>query len=163
MILESFSHVEFIILHMIKVPRRHPYRWIYYVSYAYCQNTEHSSSAMKYYRNYSECLVTLYYFIYIFNIDKPKVSIRRVADDTLEEGKAVATLTCGADANPPARIFWRKRGSAEERRFVESLEFNPVQRKDSGTYICQAENSIGVSKEEAAEINVLCKYQFHLS
>ena len=90
--------------------------------------------------------------------DKPKVSITRLADDIVEEGKAAVTLTCGADANPPARIFWRKLGSAEERRFVESLEFNPVQRKDSGTYICQAENSIGVSKEEAAEINVLCKY-----
>jgi hypothetical protein len=76
----------------------------------------------------------------------------------LEEGKAAATLTCGADANPPARIFWRKLGSTEERRFVESLEFSPVRRKDSGTYVCQAENSIGVSKEEAAEINVLCKY-----
>jgi len=78
----------------------------------------------------------------------------------LEEGKAAATLTCGADANPPARIFWRKLGSTEERRFVESLEFSPVRRKDSGTYVCQAENSIGVSKEEAAEINVLCKYPF---
>ena len=93
-------------------------------------------------------------------VDKPKVSITRLADDTLEEGKASATLTCGADANPPGRIFWRKLGSAEERRFVESLEFAPVQRKDSGTYVCQAENSIGVSKEEAAEINVLCKYTF---
>ena len=33
-----------------------------------------------------------------------------------------------------------------------------MHRKDSGTYICQAENSIGVSKEEAAEVNVLCEY-----
>ena len=95
-----------------------------------------------------------------FFTDKPKVSITRYADDTLEEGKAKATLKCGADANPPARVFWRKLGSTEERRFVESLEFDPVQRKDSGTYVCQAENSIGVSKEEAAEINVLCKFIF---
>ena len=90
--------------------------------------------------------------------DKPKVSITRLADAVVEEGKAAVTLTCKADANPPARIYWRKLGSTEERRFVESLEFNPVQRKDSGTYVCQAENSIGVSKEEAAEVNVLCEY-----
>ena len=88
------------------------------------------------------------------------MSIKRIAHATLEEGKAEATLTCYADANPPARIFWRKLGSTEERRFVESLEFSPVQRKDSGTYVCRAENSIGESKEEAAEINVLCKYPF---
>ena len=99
-------------------------------------------------------------FLHLFLIDKPKVSITRYADDTLEEGKAKASLRCGADANPPARVFWRKLGSTEERRFVESLEFDPVQRKDSGTYVCQAENSIGVSKEEAAEINVLCKLTF---
>ena len=88
------------------------------------------------------------------------MSITRRADDTLEEGKASVTLTCGADANPPGRIFWRKLGSAEERRFVESLEFAPVQRNDSGTYVCQAYNSIGVSKEEAVRINVICKYTF---
>ena len=92
------------------------------------------------------------------HVDKPKVSITRLADDIVEEGKAQVTLSCGADANPPARVFWRKLGSSEERRFVESLEFNPVQRKDTGTYVCRAENSIGVSKEEATEVNVLCKY-----
>ena len=94
------------------------------------------------------------------NVDKPKVSITRQADDTLEEGKASVTLTCEVDANPPGRIFWKKLGSAEERQFVKSLEFAPVQRNDSGTYVCQAYNSIGVSKEEAARINVICKYTF---
>ena len=88
------------------------------------------------------------------------MSIRRIADDTLEEGKASVTLTCGADANPPGKIFWKKLGSAEERLFVKSLEFAPVQRNDSGTYVCQAYNSIGVSKEKAARINVICKYTF---
>ena len=90
---------------------------------------------------------------------EPKVSIRRIADDTLEEGKASVTLTCGAEANPPGKIFWKKLGSAEERRFEESLEFAPVQRNDSGTYVCQAENRIGVS-QKSATINVVCKYTF---
>ena len=88
---------------------------------------------------------------------EPNVSIRRIADDTLEEGKASVTLTCGAEANPPGKIFWKKLGPAEERQFVKSLEFAPVQRNDSGTYVCQAENRIGVSKE-AEKINVVCKY-----
>ena len=102
------------------------------------------------------------------NVDKPKVSIRRIAepkasitrlaDDTLEEGKASVTLTCGADANPPGRVFWKRLGSAEELE-RKSLEFAPVQRNDSGTYVCQAENRIGVSKEEA-RINVIGKYTF---
>ena len=87
------------------------------------------------------------------------MSIARQADDTLEEGKASVTLTCGADANPPGKIFWKKLGS-EVRLEKESLEFAPVQRNDSGTYVCQAYNSIGVSKEKAARINVICKYTF---
>ena len=89
--------------------------------------------------------------------DKPKVSIDRIADPIVEEGRASVTLTCGADANPPARIFWRKLGTSDERQFVESLEFNPVQRKDSGTYVCQAENVIGQSIEETTDIDVLCE------
>ena len=91
---------------------------------------------------------------------EPKVSITRQADDTLEEGKASVTLICGAEANPPGKIFWKKSGSAEEPLFVESLKFAPVQRNDSGTYVCQAENRIGVSNEETATINVVCKYTF---
>ena len=89
---------------------------------------------------------------------KPKVTVTRQSDDVLEEGRSSVSLTCSADANPPARIFWRKYGTSEVRQFVETLEFSPVSRKDSGTYVCQAENSIGSSNEEAAEVDVLCKF-----
>ena len=37
------------------------------------------------------------------------------------------------------------------------LELKPVTRKDGGTYLCQAENSIGLSNEEPAEIDVQCE------
>jgi hypothetical protein len=45
----------------------------------------------------------------------------------------------------------------EARQYVETLELKPVTRKDSGTYLCASENSIGTSNEEPAEIDVLCK------
>lgn len=89
--------------------------------------------------------------------DKPIVSVSRTTDEMLEEGRSSVTLECQADANPPARIFWKKMGPAEQRQYTERLEFNPVMRKDSGSYICQAENSLGLSNEEPAEIDVLCE------
>ncbi len=49
----------------------------------------------------------------------------------------------------------------EERQYAESLEFNPVRRRDSGTFVCQAENSIGLSNEEHADIDVMCKKTFN--
>ena len=79
-------------------------------------------------------------------------------DDFLAEGKSTLSLRCESDANPPGRVFWKKfTGGEEERQYVESMEFDPVRRKDSGTYICQAENSIGLSNEETVEVDVLCK------
>ena len=93
----------------------------------------------------------------IYPSDKPKVTVTRESDDVLEEGRSSVKMTCTSDANPQGRVFWRKYGASEERQFVETLEFNPVMRKDSGTYVCQAENSIGLSAEETVELDVLCK------
>lgn len=76
----------------------------------------------------------------------------------MEEGRGTVALTCLSDANPPGRVFWRKFSRGEEQRqYLDVLEFDPVKRKDSGTYICQGENSIGLSNEEPVEIDVLCK------
>ena len=101
--------------------------------------------------------------MYPFLPDKPKVSIVRSGDDVFEEGRSSVTLRCVADANPPGRVFWRKYGPTtggnqeEARQYVDTLELKPVTRKDGGTYLCQAENSIGLSNEEPAEIDVQCE------
>ncbi len=88
------------------------------------------------------------------------MTVTRVSDDVLEEGRSAVKMTCSSDANPPARVFWRKYGTSEERQFVDTLEFNPVMRKDTGTYVCQAENTIGLSAEETVELDVLCEFLF---
>ena len=99
------------------------------------------------------------------------MSIARKGDDVIEEGRSTVVLKCVSDANPPGRVFWKKfgghgdggrgvggGGGDEARQYVDTLELKPVTRKDSGTYLCQAENSIGLSAEEPAEIDVMCKY-----
>ena len=90
-------------------------------------------------------------------LDKPTVQIGRVATPVLEEGSGSVSLTCRAESNPPATVWWRKMGEEEELTEEAVLEFNPVRREDTGTYVCQAENSVGRSEEEKSVVDVLCK------
>jgi len=56
------------------------------------------------------------------------VTVTRQASDVLEEGKGTITMTCQADANPPARVFWRKYGGTDESQYVETIEYSPVMK-----------------------------------
>ena len=38
------------------------------------------------------------------------------------------------------------------------LKFEHVQRSDSGTYICTADNGVGPSAQQTISVNVICKY-----
>ena len=58
---------------------------------------------------------------------------------------------------PPQGISTERYAQEDARQYVDTLELKPVTRKDSGTYLCQAENSIGLSNEEPAEIDVQCE------
>ena len=89
------------------------------------------------------------------------MKIVREADEVLEEDRSTVSLTCEAEGNPSPRVFWRKFAGAsadpEAKQYKAQLEFNPVTRQDSGTYVCQAENSVGVSQEVTSDVDVLCK------
>ena len=99
--------------------------------------------------------------------DKPRVKIVREADEILEEGRSTVSLTCEADGNPAPRVFWRKYGGnprnpgqdpSDVKEYKTKQEFDPVTRQNSGTYVCQAENSVGLSDEVTSDVDVLCKY-----
>ena len=101
-----------------------------------------------------------------FLTDMPKVSIAHLIDNVVDEGRAL-NLTCTANGNPRAMILWKKLGLEEtliskkqghSGHVVEQLEFDPIQKKDNGTYMCQAKNAIGVSKDKLVEIKVRGEY-----
>ncbi|XP_076065499.1 hemicentin protein echinoid [Oratosquilla oratoria] len=65
-----------------------------------------------------------------------------------------AILTCSADAKPPVNnVRWTRNG-----RFLgtsNDLEHNPVKLEDAGRYVCQAENGLKHTVEEAVTLDVL--------
>ncbi len=75
----------------------------------------------------------------------------------LEDRKDAATLRCVADANPPARVVWRKEGLDGSFSNDPEIVFSPVTRHSAGVYGCTAENALGLSKAEFVELDVKCK------
>ena len=68
------------------------------------------------------------------------MSIVRSGDDVFEEGRSSVALRCVADANPPARVFWRKYGPTtaggsqeEARQYVDTLgiQYSQILPKNS--------------------------------
>ena len=89
--------------------------------------------------------------------DKPSVRIARVSSPVLEDGSGSISLTCISESNPPARVMWSKDGEDPSPQYKDTLQFNPVTRQQAGTYVCQAENSVGRSEEEKSQVDILCK------
>ena len=89
------------------------------------------------------------------------MKIVREADEVLEEGQSKVSLTCEAEGNPQPRVFWRKyagqSADPEVKEYKTTLDFDPVTRQNSGTYVCQAENSVGISDEVSSDVDVLCE------
>jgi len=90
--------------------------------------------------------------------DPPEVRLQGAPTHDLEEGRDNVVLRCVADANPPAKIVWKRAGRSDIVSLEETLQFRPVTRRDTGTYTCQAQNTVGASEPLSVQIDVKCKY-----
>ncbi|OCT55996.1 hypothetical protein XELAEV_18003736mg [Xenopus laevis] len=86
----------------------------------------------------------------------PKVELK-ISDQEIKEGSRY-TLTCSVDANPqPEDISWYKDREKMSNRNSNTLELFNIREQDSGSYECEARNSLG-TKRSAVYVNVMCKY-----
>ena len=89
---------------------------------------------------------------HVLFVDPPTLSTTPI-DLTLPE-KHIATFHCIALGNPVPKITWSKDGDTVGTG--NTLRFE-VQRKDSGKYLCTADNGLSTTVNASAYLNVLCK------
>ncbi|XP_069682757.1 irregular chiasm C-roughest protein isoform X1 [Periplaneta americana] len=90
----------------------------------------------------------------------PEVRLQGAPTQDLEEGQDSVVLRCVADANPTAKIVWKRAGRSDIVSLEETLQFRPVGRRDTGTYTCEAQNLVGASEPLSVQIDV--KYPPHI-
>lgn len=91
-------------------------------------------------------------------VDRPRVSIKKEGRYNVIEGNAMV-LYCNIDSDPKeVNISWFKKESQGdiEMGTGTKLQLNVVTRRDSGLYVCIAENAIGKGLS-GTSITVMCK------
>lgn len=103
--------------------------------------------------------------MYYFVTDKPFITFNQGQRFIRVNETQILTLSCIVDSNPVAsKIVLEKNTklyNVSKRNSTLTLNVFNISRHDSGTYICRAENSIGVSFERI-EIIVQCMYVYML-
>ena len=86
----------------------------------------------------------------------PNVTLRQCP--TVVNESNAATLYCSATGNPVPSIKWIRRNAGEVTVVSNnsSLEFEAINRNESGLYQCIANNSIGNDSKNCA-VDVQCK------
>ncbi|XP_045117706.1 irregular chiasm C-roughest protein-like isoform X3 [Portunus trituberculatus] len=84
----------------------------------------------------------------------PSVTLEGAPGEDIEEGVDNVVLRCLVDSNPGANVVWRVNGQTDVFSFQREVRFNPVSRKHSGTYTCEARNAVGGSDPISVKIDV---------
>lgn len=87
----------------------------------------------------------------------PSVTLEGAPTEDIEEGVDDVMLRCLVDSNPGANVVWRLKGQNDVFSFQREVRFNPVSRKHSGTYTCEARNPVGGS--DPISVNIDVKYR----
>ncbi|CAK1580519.1 unnamed protein product [Parnassius mnemosyne] len=106
----------------------------------------HPSFPPPYYRDsFTKLDVTFVPVVSIIGADATELS-------SLEENTSLLSLDCQADGNPKPYVWWTRNGQV----FATGpkLKLTPVMRNHSGTYGCQARNSLGTSDSVKIDIDV---------
>ena len=77
------------------------------------------------------------------------------SSDTVIEGNSL-NLKCQASGDPKLIVYWINEDT-DQRIYGSLLNFTSINRNDSGTYRCGAENDCG-NDSRIEIINVSCKY-----
>lgn len=113
-------------------------------------------------KQYVSVFIYLCCFSSVFT-DAPVVTLVGAPTQDLEENVHSVRLRCVADANPPADILWRRNEDTAFYSSRDEIIFKPVHRNYSGTYTCQAKNTVGTSDMLSVKLDVKCEYLYLLS
>jgi hypothetical protein len=85
----------------------------------------------------------------------PNITVSNSLLEPGREGVDAATLTCLADANPPATYRWLRKAVAGTLTEEPTYTLDPVDRTHIDTYSCIASNYLGSSQPGPVDLNVL--------
>ncbi len=89
--------------------------------------------------------------------DPPNITVSNSLLEPGQEGIDALTLTCLADANPPATYRWIRKASPPNATLTAEREYSldPVDRTHIDIYYCIATNYLGSSQPGPVDVNVL--------
>ena len=98
--------------------------------------------------------------------DLPHVSVDMSGDQVIglgdiSQGDSVS-ITCNTNGNPAPDVVWYRDGSGEIVSRQETMTISDIRRDQAGTYVCQANNSVGQSDPKKIELQVKCEYAYAL-
>jgi len=88
----------------------------------------------------------------------PHVSVDMSGDQVIglgdiSQGDSVS-ITCNTNGNPAPDVVWYRDGSGEIVSRQETMTISDIRRDQAGTYVCQANNSVGQSDPKKIELQV---------